>query len=126
MSQGGLSEHVKALREEVLPYLESRFELTQVELVHRASRIAFLVSTVAAVAVILTIGLTLASIGLAVIIGRSLGHLYQGFLVVGAGYAVLALLVYLLRKPLLSMPITNFVVWIVFSPDNEEDENDED
>ena len=63
-----------------------------------------------AISTLIILGITIASFGLAYLIGSEMGHLSYGFFIVGGFYAVAGLLVYLFRKKWIKNPVSNLVI----------------
>jgi hypothetical protein len=50
------------------------------------------------------------SIGIALYIGEQMGKNYYGFFIVAGFYGITGLLIYLFRKNLIKMPVSNFII----------------
>lgn len=98
------------LLEYVEDYSRTSLELLRLKAIDLTATI---VSTlVSSLAITLTVALSLfiLNIGIALWIGRVLGELYYGFLIVGGFYLLLALILYIFRKPLIVNRMSDSIV----------------
>lgn len=126
MSEERITDQLRELGAEIIPYLQSRLDLTKADATARIGKVVFLVTVLIIVGAILTLALLVASLGLAFWIGKALHEVYMGFFWVGLGYVVLALIIYLLRRPILYPLVINQVVQLIYQVDEEDEEPWED
>jgi len=91
-------------------YVEKRLELLQLELTERVIRILSVLITAFLLLSIISLFLLFISISAAFFIGEHLGSPATGFLAVGGIFGLLALLLYVFRKPLIVQPILSMII----------------
>jgi hypothetical protein len=100
----------KSLIEKSRDYLDTKIELTKLKSIHSSSDVlSTLVYWIVKILVIfLFVGFV--SVGLAILIGLTIGDYYYGFLIVGGFYAVVFLIAYVQRKRWIKGPVANGLI----------------
>lgn len=101
-------------------YLNSRLLLLRLEISERLSKTLAACLKSIMLLVLFSLFLVFASIALALYLGEIYDSLVNGFLMVGGGYLVLFLLIWLFSGPLLEKPFMNYIIRILFEKKNEE------
>lgn len=110
----GLTDHLKA-------YVNTRVELTKLQIAEKVSLIVSQLIAVAIVALFFLLFLIFGSIAGAWALSNWIGKPYSGFLIVAGIYLVLGILVWLTRARLLRFPIMNAVIKQFQKKDNDDE-----
>ena len=89
---------------------ETKMELFKFRAAGKISVTVSSVISVIAIVTLISVALTIVSIGIAFWIGAEMGKISYGFFVVGSFYAVMGLLVYLFRKKWIQTPLSNLII----------------
>lgn len=91
-------------------YVNTRIELFKLKGINKASNV--FASTVTAIFLVVMglMALVLFSIGLALYLGEILGASHYGFFIVGGLYIIIGLILIALRKQLLKIPFSNWLI----------------
>jgi hypothetical protein len=89
---------------------ETKVELWKLRAAGKISETISSLISMIAISVFIVLAITIASFGLAYLIGSEMGHLSYGFFIVGGFYAVAGLLAYLFRKKWIKNPVRNLVI----------------
>lgn len=102
--------HLSMLLEKVEVYIKINIELLKLKAIKlAASTISSIASSIVLI-LIIVLSATTINIGLALWIGKLFGDSFYGFFILGAFYALLAILLYLFRKRLIQYPISNSII----------------
>ena len=104
------SHSIKNLFEKSQDYLENRIELTKLKAVDKSSEIVSSVTAIVVVMVLMVLFLMFASLGAAMAIGHALGTMYYGFLIIGAAYGIVGLIIFLCRDRWIKVPVANKLI----------------
>jgi membrane protein implicated in regulation of membrane protease activity len=101
---------IESLFERIEVYAESSIDLLKLKTIDKSANM--LSSAVSALIILIAtlFTLMLVNIGVAFWIGRLINNSYGGFFIVAAFYAIVALLCYYLRKPLIKIPVNNHII----------------
>ena len=101
---------IATLFEQAEEYSKTSFKLFKLNTIDKSADVAS--SLVARLAVIMTVvfSVLIGSIGVALWLGKLIGDAFYGFFIVGAFYALLALLLHLFREQWLKYPISNSII----------------
>ncbi|MBC8035196.1 MAG: phage holin family protein [Chitinophagaceae bacterium] len=108
------THNIEVLFSEAGDFIENKTELIKLRIADKTSEI---VSTVVAGIVVAIVGIIffiLLSIGLALWLGEVIGKSYHGFLIVGALYGLIALIIYSFREKWLKTPVSNAILKKIF------------
>lgn len=105
MAFDGVKEHFSEAEATALSYIQSSRDFYKLKGFKTLMKAVMVFVKIATVGIMLLIAMLFLSISAAFWIGTELEHTYQGFLIVGAFYFLMGLIIYLLRhslrKPLL-------------------------
>ena len=103
-------ELIEDLFEKAEAYAKTNFELFKVKTVDKlAVVVASLISRLI-VLVVFSFFFLMINIGLAIWIGESMGHVYYGFFIIAGLYALISILLFALRDPIIKNPIINSII----------------
>ncbi len=91
-------------------FVEKRIDLFRLEMSERVIRILSVLITGFLLLSIVGMFTLFASIAISFYIGNSLGSTGSGFLIVAGAYGLLALLLYLFRRPLIVQPVLALII----------------
>jgi hypothetical protein len=91
-------------------YLDTKIELTKLKTIDTSSDILSNLVYLLVKVLIIFLLLGFISIGLAALIGTTLGEYYCGFLIIGGIYAVIFLVIYVQRKKWIKGPVANSLI----------------
>lgn len=111
--------HVDKIIDSLTHLVETRIAIAKLELKEEVARIVKSVTAVLMVVAFLMIALLFLSAGLAFWFNLVLNSVFLGFIVVGAIYIVVAVVMYYNKK---ALPIKRFVQKLMNQPDEDEDE----
>lgn len=91
-------------------YLDTKIELTKLKAVNTSSDVlsSLIYLIVKILVIFLLIGFT--SVAVAILIGKTLGDYYYGFLILGGFYLIVLLIIYIQRKNWIKGPISNGLI----------------
>jgi hypothetical protein len=104
------TESIKTLVDQSKDFLETKFELTKLKAIDKSADV---LSTAIAMVSMIFLGslfIIFISIALALMLGKWIGSTPYGFLIIGAFYGLLLLLVYLQREKWIKTPIANGLI----------------
>jgi phosphoglycerol transferase MdoB-like AlkP superfamily enzyme len=107
---GKTTEHIERFFVEAGEYIETKTELWKLKL---ADRISDAISGTVMIVMLAVIGflfVLLISVGISLWLGELTGKTYYGFFIVGAFYALLALIFYIFRQRWLKVPVANRIL----------------
>lgn len=121
MSNNSLSENFTDLYDSVKNYVEARLILFKLKITEKITKTGtYFISTFVIISVLL-FALLFLSFAFSFWYGQRYGDIAGGFLISAGFYFLLAIIIYLFRKPIFSNNIVKNVSSIVFS---EEEENE--
>lgn len=106
MKNKSLTENFSELSEVVKDYLDARIALWKISLIEKISKVGTYISIAVVLLLTFLFVLLMLSFAFSYWYGEEYGNLSEGFLIASLGYIVLALLMYILRKPI----FTNLIV----------------
>jgi hypothetical protein len=89
---------------------ETKAEIFKLKIAHKVSLTLSSVLTIMTIAFIAVIILMVISVGVAILIGPSLGGMSYGFFAVGGFYLLVGLFLFVFRKKILSVPLSNLII----------------
>jgi len=104
------TDSIKVLIDKSKDYLDTKIELARLKTIDKSADV--LSSTVVMIAVILFsfMMVLFLSIGIAMLIGKSLGAYHYGFFIVGGFYALVLAVIYFQRGKWIKTPIANGLI----------------
>ena len=108
------------LVEHVESFIETQQQLTQIKIAEKSSTIGASMLSGIIIGSFLLMVFLFASIALAFLLGNYFGKIYVGFFAVAGIYFVIALLLLLMKEPLLKTPIANIIIKNFFKENQHE------
>ncbi|MFN3755174.1 hypothetical protein [Flavobacterium sp.] len=101
---------IETLFERAKDYSKSTIELFKLNAIDKSADVVS--SLLARLAVIMTVVLSVViiNIGISIWVGKLLGEVFYGFLIIGGFYAFIALLLHIFRHQWIKHPISNSIV----------------
>ncbi len=91
-------------------YLETRLELARLQTVSKSSEVISDLTMGFVISVFVLLFFCSLNIAVALWIGDVLGKIYYGFFIISGFYALIAAVLYLLRKRLIKEPVNNLIL----------------
>ena len=91
-------------------YLETKIELTKLKAINTSSDVLSNMVYLILKTLIIFLFLGFVSVALAILVGKTLGEYYYGFLIVGGFYLFVLLIIYIQRKKWIKGPVANSLV----------------
>lgn len=110
---------IEKLIEKAEIYSKTTLELCKYEAVYKSADIFSNLAVKLAITIVVVMFLLFANIGLAFFLGDYLGELYYGFLVIGAFYLFIAILLYIFKDEWIRNPVSNFIISKICSDDSK-------
>jgi hypothetical protein len=104
------SESIKTLVDQSKDYLETKFELTKLKAIDKSADVLSTAIVMVSMIFLGSLFIVFVSIALALILGSWLGSAFYGFLIIGAFYGLLLLLIFLQRDKWIKTPIANGLI----------------
>lgn len=101
---------IGSLFESAGSYLETRIDLLKLKAVSKSSDIVSSIVSGLVILVLITFGILILSVGLAIWAGSLLGSLWYGFFAVGGFYVLLSILLIAFKGKWLKGPVSDIVV----------------
>ena len=98
------------LLEDTKTYVETNVDLLKLKFVDKTSAVTSSLISIIAISAIILITIVLASIGVAIWLGKMLGEYYYGFYIVAGFFTILIIIIYLFREKWLKKPIANSLI----------------
>ncbi|MFZ1677635.1 MAG: hypothetical protein WBP41_01355 [Saprospiraceae bacterium] len=103
-------ELVEDLFEKAEAYAKTSFEIYKLKTVNKMAEVVASMATRLVVVLFLSFFFLMINIGLAIWLGESIGHIYYGFFIVSALYAIMATCLYVFRDTIIKNPIINSII----------------
>ena len=107
--------HIGSLFEKAEEYLDTKMDLFKLKAIDKSSDIVSSIAARLVIALFVASCFLMFNIGLALVIGRSVGEIYYGFFIVAGFYLVLIAVLYSLRDKWLKAPISNLIIKSIFN-----------
>ena len=91
-------------------YLDTKIELTKLKAINTSSEVLSNMVYLIAKILIIFLFIGFVSVALAILIGKTLGEYYYGFLIAGGFYLLVLLIIYIQRKNWIKRPIANSLI----------------
>lgn len=112
-------EQVKNIFEELKDYIELRYNLGRLQLTEKIVLITSFFITFFVILMIFLVFFMFLSFSLAFYLGHIMNYVPYGFLAVGAIYFVIGIVVYTLRKTMITNPVLKLMLRIMFKSDDK-------
>ena len=113
-------ENMEQLANDLRAYAEVRVNLMKLKLAEKMSRLLGTLVAAIAVGIAVLLFFSFASIGVAILVGKWLGNLWLGFVILGAFYLLAGLIVWRSRRSLIQIPAMNAIIQQLFEEDSHE------
>jgi hypothetical protein len=104
------TDSIKSLIDKSKDYLETKIELTKLKTIDKSADVLSTVVVMVSMILIAFLFILFLSIALALLLGKTLGANYYGFLIVGGFYALMLLVVYTQRGKWIKKPIADGLI----------------
>jgi hypothetical protein len=104
------TESIKTLIDQSKDFVETQIELTKLKAIDKSADVLSTAIVMVTVIFFGSLFVIFVSVGLALVLGNWLGSNQYGFLIVGAFYGLLLLLVYLKKDRWIKTPIANGLI----------------
>ena len=91
-------------------YLDTKLELTKLKAINTSSDVLSNMVYLIVKILIIFLFVGFVSVALAILIGKTLGDYYYGFLIVGGFYLIVLLIIYVQRKKWIKEPVANGLI----------------
>jgi O-antigen/teichoic acid export membrane protein len=91
-------------------YLDTKLELTKLKAINTSSDVLSNMVYLIVKILIIFLFVGFVSVALAILIGKTLGDYYYGFLIVGGFYLIVLLIIYVQRKKWIKGPVANSLI----------------
>ena len=91
-------------------YLDTKLELTKLKAINTSSDVLSNMVYLIVKILIIFLFVGFVSVALAMLIGKTLGDYYYGFLIVGGFYLIVLLIIYVQRKKWIKGPVANSLI----------------
>lgn len=105
-----LATNIEMLLEKAQDYTKSSIELLKLNAIDKTADITASITFRLVFGLLVAMFSLFVNIGISLYLGKVLGEVYIGFLIVSGFYLVLAIVLYLFRNQLIKTPITNLVI----------------
>lgn len=99
-----------SLLERAEDYSKTTFELFKLNTIDKSADVVSSLVSRLAIFIIVALSVIIISIGLALFIGKQLGDSFYGFFIIGAFYALLAVILYIFRHQWIKYPVSNSII----------------
>ena len=113
-------ENMEQLANDLRAYAEVRVNLMKLKLAEKMSRLLGTLVAAIAVGIAVLLFFSFASIGVAILVGKWLGNLWLGFVILGAFYLLAGLIVWRSRRSLIQIPAMNAIIQQLFEEETHE------
>jgi hypothetical protein len=101
---------ITILFEKAEDYSKTSLELFKLHAISKSADAVSSLATRLVIVIVVAFFMLCVNIGLALWIGELLGKYYYGFFLIAGCYAIIALLVYAFRYPLIKEPVSNIII----------------
>lgn len=119
MESENLSQKTANLITDFRNYIEARYKYTRLDTIEKFVVLASSLATIVILLFIIAGILLFISVALAFFFGNLWNNNFLGFAAVAGIYSIIALLLYLFRKPLIISPIQEHILKTIFKKDEE-------
>jgi len=101
-------------------YLDTRIELVKLNVAEKGAQSGAKLLTIGIVGGIALVAAGCFTLALAIWLGELIGSLPLGFVIVGLGYLIVAAILYIFRKEILTTPLLRALITLMFKPNSHE------
>jgi hypothetical protein len=105
-----MQEKVEELVDHIKEYAGTQYELAVLKASDKSSQLLAGLTAIVVVAFIVVLALILLSFGLAFYISDKMGNHHSGFIIVGSGFLLIALIILAFKKSFIERPLTNKLI----------------
>jgi hypothetical protein len=109
------NNHIESLFWRAEDYLETKAELFKLKAIDKSSDVVSSIAARMVIALFVASCFLMFNIGIALLIGRSIGEVYYGFFIVAGFYLIVIAILYFLRNKWLKAPISNLIIKSIFN-----------
>jgi hypothetical protein len=106
---------IGSLFEKAEGYIETKIDLFKLRAIDKSSDVVSSIASRMVIALFVASFFLMFNVGLAILIGRSLGEVYYGFFIVAGFYLILIAILYALRDKWLKAPINDLIIKSIFN-----------
>lgn len=125
MKERTFEDYFKIFKRDVTRYIDLKYEYFKLEFVELFSTIFSKILSLGVVLLISIIAFSFVLIAVAFYLGKLLGAYHYGFLIVAAGFFLIAILFVLLRNVIITNPLINSLISALFNNEIEKEEKKE-
>jgi hypothetical protein len=96
-------------------YAETRINLFKLKAVDKSSEVVASFAAFIIIAIVVTSGTFILTVGLCLWLGSILGHIWYGFFIVGCFYMLIAVLLFVFKNRWLKGPVNDVIVKKIFN-----------
>jgi hypothetical protein len=109
------NNHVESLFWHAEDYLETKAELFKLKAIDKSSDVISSIAARMVIALFVASFFLMFNIGVALLIGHSMGEIYYGFFIVAGFYLIVIAILYSSRNKWLKAPINNLIIKSIFN-----------
>lgn len=115
-----IEENIAEIQEIVKNYVNARFDLLKLTILEKSTKASIYLFTTIAVILAITLVLMFLTFAFSFWYAKQYGNIVEGFLFSAGFYALLAVLLFIFRKPLFSNNVIRNLSRIMYSDDEKE------
>ena len=104
------TDSIKSLIDKSKDYLDTKIELTRLKTIDKSADVLSTVVVMVSMLFVSVLLIFFASVGLALLIGHTLGAYHYGFFIMAGLYAIILLVIYVKREKWIKTPIANELI----------------
>ena len=104
------TESIKTLIDKSKDYLDTKFELTKLKTIDKSADILSTVVVTISILFVSFLLILFVSLGVALLLGKLLGAYHYGFFIMAGVYAIILLVIYVMREKWIKTPIANDLI----------------
>ncbi|HEY2649628.1 MAG TPA: hypothetical protein VGI38_10555 [Puia sp.] len=104
------TESIKTLIDKSKDYLDTKFELTKLKTIDKSADILSTVVVTISILFVSFLLILFVSLGVALLLGKLLGAYHYGFFIMAGVYAIILLVIYVMREKWIKTPIANELI----------------
>ncbi len=112
---------VEQLFEKIGTFSKTTIKLLSLQGIDRLAAIVAELVSATVVLIVLLLTTVFINIGIAIWLGEYLGAYYYGFIIVGTGYLLIAIVIYIFRKQFIKIPISELIISKLLKAKQHED-----
>jgi ABC-type sugar transport system permease subunit len=104
------TDSIKTLIDKSKDYLDTKIELTKLKTIDKSADVLSAVVVTVSMLFISFLLILFVSLAVALLLGKMLGAYHYGFFIMGGFYAIILLLIYVMREKWIKNPIANELI----------------